>query len=254
MYVTAHHLNVRSEGTFRSSIVATVDSGYKVVLLEKLANGWDKVLLENGQVGYVNARYLASAEPYFEKAEGSEYEVSVPSAFVRSEGLQKKIAVLHRGDRLEALDRKIFLQKWIRVRVVNTEKDGYIGRVGYISKNIVRVVEGTRYQEEVPALNSAPEEELTVNSDWIGDNTGNITLNSAPQEVTTDSTSTGSTDDGSLEDFLGGFLNDTVDTTTSTGTNIPASTGATSNTGTTSSTGGTAADSSIDDFFGSLLN
>lgn len=252
MYVTAHHLNVRSEGTFRSSIIATVDSGYKVVLLEKLANGWDKVLLENGQVGYVNARYLASAEPYFEKAEGSEYEVSVPSAFVRSEGLQKKIAVLHRGDRLEALDRKIFLQKWIRVRIVGAEKDGYIGRVGYISKNIVRVIEGTRYQEEAPVLNSAPEEELSVNSDWIGDNTGNLTLNSAPQEMTT--IGTGSTDDGSLEDFLGGFLNDAGNATTSTGTSTTTNTGATTNTGTTSSTGETTTDSSIDDFFGSLLN
>jgi uncharacterized protein YgiM (DUF1202 family) len=179
MYVTAYHLNVRAEGTFRSGIIATVDSGYKVVIMEELPNGWDKVLLENGQVGYVNARYLSSSEPYFEKASGSEYEISVPSAFVRSDGLQKKIAVLHRGDRLEVLDRKVFLQKWIRVRIASSQKDGYIGRVGYISKKLVQVIDGTQYPEEMPALNSAPSEDPSV--DWIGGGNG-VSFNSAPQD------------------------------------------------------------------------
>lgn len=272
MYVTAYHLNVRSSGTFRSSIIATVDNGYKVVVLEKLANGWSKVLLENGQVGYVNARYLGISEPYFEKALGSEYEVSVPSAFVRADGLQKKIAVLHRGDRLEVLDRKIFLQKWIRVRIVAAQKEGYIGRVGYISKKIVRVVDGMQYPEESSLLNSAPEEDTSldaISTDWIGgsEDMNGMTFNSAPKEPSVvngadmadflkalksidnidtpvnTGTVVESVDTGSLEDILGGLLDDT-------GSPAPSS-----NTGTTTNTNtGNTSTSDLDALFGSLLN
>lgn len=85
MYVEATHLNIRSAGTFRSSIVATVDNGYKVTVIDTLDNGWKKVLLENGQEGYTNGRYLVEKEPYFEKAHGSAYTVTVPRAFVRGE-------------------------------------------------------------------------------------------------------------------------------------------------------------------------
>ncbi len=96
MYVSATHLNVRASATYRSAIVTTVDSGYKVTILESHDNGWKKVLLENGQEGYMNGRYLTSEEPYFEKALGSTYQLSVPSGYVRAEGLKKIVAVLHK--------------------------------------------------------------------------------------------------------------------------------------------------------------
>jgi hypothetical protein len=48
-YVNAEHLNVRSLGSVRGKIAATVDKGYRVTVLETLSNGWKRVLLENGQ-------------------------------------------------------------------------------------------------------------------------------------------------------------------------------------------------------------
>jgi uncharacterized protein YgiM (DUF1202 family) len=53
MYVKAAHLNVRATASIKSKIIAIVDSGYKVTVLDN-TNKWKKVLLENGQVGYVN--------------------------------------------------------------------------------------------------------------------------------------------------------------------------------------------------------
>jgi uncharacterized protein YgiM (DUF1202 family) len=85
LYVSATHLNVRAKSSFRSSIIATVDNGYKVTVLESHDNGWKKVLLENGEEGYVNGRYLTEQAPYFEKAQGSSYVVKVYSAYMRGE-------------------------------------------------------------------------------------------------------------------------------------------------------------------------
>lgn len=158
LYVNATHLNIRAEGTFRSAIVATVDSGYKVTVLESLDNGWRKVLLENGKQGYVNGRYLVEQTPYFEKAEGGKYSVSVPQAFIRDEGLTKKIAVLHKGDSLEILDEKVFLGKWLRVKVSSAQKESYINRIGYISKKLVTIDEGSRYAN---AIENAPTTDMT---------------------------------------------------------------------------------------------
>lgn len=75
MYVKAEHLNVRSVASVKGKIVAVIDSGYKVTILESLNNGWRKVLLENGQVGYVNGHYLVSQEPYYEKVVSARYTI-----------------------------------------------------------------------------------------------------------------------------------------------------------------------------------
>lgn len=184
-YVKATHLNVRADANVRSSIVATVDTGYKVTVLETLENGWRKVLLANGETGYVNGKFLVDTEPYFEKALGSNYVVAAPRAFVRAEGLEKKIAVLHKGDRLEILDEKVFLGKWLRVRVVSAEIARYNDRVGYIAKQLATVDETTAYPVEAPVdttstdasgttdvgldipLNSAP----AADDSWISDST-----------------------------------------------------------------------------------
>ena len=180
LYVTAAHLNVRATQSYKSSIVATVDNGYKVTVLESLDNGWKKVLLENGEIGYVNGRYLTEQAPYFEQAEGSNYQVSVPSAYVRGEGLVTKVAVLHKGDRLEVLDQKVFLGKWLRVRVLSSTHNRYNDRVGYISKKLVTVDENTAFAPVVEEI--APASEDTVATDE------SVQLNSAPAEDTTVST------------------------------------------------------------------
>lgn len=200
MYVNATHLNVRVAGTFRSAIVATVDNGYKVTILEAQDNGWKKVLLENGAEGYVNGRYLTEQAPYFAKAEGASYTVSVPRAFVRGEGLVKKVAVLAKGDRLEVLDEKVFLGKWLRVRVISSLHDRYNERVGYISTKLVSVDEGSQY--------AVPTEEAPVDTVSEAD----TTMNSAPAEdpvtQTTETTPTEETTTTDGSDDLGSLLGD----------------------------------------------
>ncbi len=149
-YVTAEHLNVRSTASVKGRIAAVVDKGYRVTVLESLSNGWKRVLLENGQEGYLNGKYVAEAVPQYEKVGATRYSVKVAHAFVRSDGLHKKIAVVDRGDQLEAVSDRIFFGRWIRVRVVSSSNEGYVGRVGYISKRLVDPVEGYQYAEESP--------------------------------------------------------------------------------------------------------
>lgn len=219
MYVVAAHLNVRAAATFRSSIVTTVDTGYKVTVLESANNGWKKVLLQNGEIGYVNGRYLTDVAPYFEKALGSTYTVATPQAFLRGDGLKTKVAVLKRGDTLQVMDEKVFLGKWLRVKVINATSNRYNERVGYISKKLVQVNEATMYSVE-SVMNSAPAE----SGDWITDGSEAVELNSAPatestpvEEVSTTSPETvtetasgsgteDSEDSASIESLLGGLL------------------------------------------------
>lgn len=211
LYVSAAHLNVRAAGTYRSAIVATVDNGYKVTVLEVLDNGWKKVLLENGEEGYVNGRYLVDQEPYFEKAQGSLYTVNVYSAYMRAEGLKRKIAVLHRGDRLEVLDEKVFLGKWLRVRVLSSIHGRYNERVGYVSKNLVSVDENSMYVDTVsedtnPSMDSTQtqdtatqttEDATTTEDESDAAALQDLGLNSAPAEPAAE-------DD--VGDLLGGLL------------------------------------------------
>ena len=217
LYVNAAHLNVRVAGTYRSAIVATVDSGYKVTVLESHDNGWEKVLLENGESGYVNGRYLTEQEPYFEKAQGSSYEVTVPSAYVRAEGMKKVVAVVHSGDRLEVLDEKVFLGKWLRVRVLSSTHDRYNDRVGYISKKLVTVIETSMFPPVMESTMDASQDENMSSTQEDDASTTNddaslieeLGLNSAPAADITNTgataTASGST---SGSDDLGGLLGD----------------------------------------------
>lgn len=212
LYVNATHLNVRSANTFRSSIVATVDNGYKVTVLESQENGWKKVLLENGSEGYVNGRYLTEQEPYFEKAQGAVYAVNVYSAYMRGEDLIKKTAVLHKGDRLEVLDEKVFLGQWLRVKILSSVHGRYNDRVGYVSKKLVSVDESSIFTQQSQDVSmDATQTESTVTTEDTGAILEDIGLNSAPAETiaSTDSgttTESGSTDDADLGNLLGGLL------------------------------------------------
>lgn len=62
-YVVPFYLNVRSEGKYGTPIIATISRGSKVTVLASLRNGWRKVALNDGLIGYVNGRYLSLREP-----------------------------------------------------------------------------------------------------------------------------------------------------------------------------------------------
>ncbi len=221
MYVSATHLNVRASATYRSAIVTTVDSGYKVTILESHDNGWKKVLLENGQEGYMNGRYLTTTEPYFEKALGSNYQVAVPAAYIRGEGFKKIVAVLHNGDRIEVLDEKVFLGRWLRVRVVSSTHDRYNERTGYISKKLVRVDESTLYTESMNMTSddtisdevtdptesdtSTTDDTDTLNDLGLSSSNSSAPTTTAPEATTAPETKS-TNDSEDIGDLLGGLL------------------------------------------------
>lgn len=168
-YVTAEHLNVRSLGSVKGKIVATVDKGYRVTVLDG-SGRWKRVLLENGQEGFVNGSYLSETAPYYEKVGATRYGVKVAKAFVRSDGLHRKIAVLDGGDQLEAVSDRVYFGKWIRVRIVASANQGYEGRVGYIHKALVNPIEGFEIAEQAqdaaaPAQEVATAEEAPATED-----------------------------------------------------------------------------------------
>ncbi len=202
-YVNAEHLNVRSMESVRGKIVATVDKGYRMTVLERLSNGWQRVLLENGQEGYVNGKYLSAEAPYYEKVSATRYAVKVANAFVRSDGLQKKIAVVQSGDQLEAVSDRIYFGIWVRVRIVDSANEGYEGRVGYISKRLIEAVEGYQIHEsaeedamhdESQAMEEDVMEDESVEEDAMEEE-------SASEEIPAELNSAGE-DDGSEDELL----------------------------------------------------
>lgn len=82
-YVVSYYLNVRSEGKYGTPIITAVTRGDKVTVLASLRNGWKKIELSNGIIGYVNGRYLSAREPVIYVSRGQMYKVSVGNAFMR---------------------------------------------------------------------------------------------------------------------------------------------------------------------------
>jgi uncharacterized protein YgiM (DUF1202 family) len=187
MYVKAAHLNIRAAGTVRAKIVATVDSGYKVTVLESLSNGWKKVLLENGETGFVNGGYLISQEPAFEKVTSARYTIQSGSAFMRAFDLKRKVAVLNQGDILEVTSEKVYLNRWIQVRVVEAKHDRYVGRTGYVAKRLLAPVSGYEYvaPEETAAVEDTSVDTTTTDETSAPEATDPFEMNSAPAQVTT---------------------------------------------------------------------
>ena len=139
-YVVPYFLNVRIEGKYGTPIMASISRWSRVTVLSSLKNGWKKIALDNGMMGYVNGRYLSVKEPIVHVAVGETYKVSVENAFLRSETLQSKVAVLKRGDTLEVLDERVYRDRWIRARITSATVPRYNNRTGYISKALVEQV------------------------------------------------------------------------------------------------------------------
>ncbi len=203
-YVNAEHLNVRSMESVRGKIVATVDKGYRMTVLERLSNGWQRVLLENGQEGYVNGKYLSAEAPYYEKVSATRYAVKVANAFVRSDGLQKKIAVVQSGDQLEAVSDRIYFGIWVRVRIVDSANEGYEGRVGYISKRLIEAVEGYQIHESAEDEIAMEDESQATEEDVMEDESAEedtMEEESVSEEIPAELNSAGE-DDGSEDELL----------------------------------------------------
>ncbi|MDD2486928.1 MAG: SH3 domain-containing protein [Candidatus Gracilibacteria bacterium] len=176
-YVKVVHLNIRSAGVHTAKIIATVDKGYKVTVLETLANGWKKVILENGEQGYLNGKYITEEMPHYPKVDGSRYTIKSGMAFLRGFNMVSKVAVLKKGDVLDVTSDKLYLDKWVQVRVAEAQIDGrYVGRTGYVAKRLLEVVSGYEVavvenpvssdnsnSVELPfELNSAPEDPSAI--------------------------------------------------------------------------------------------
>lgn len=202
-YVTAEHLNVRSLGSVKGKIVATIDKGYRVTILDG-SGRWKRVLLENGQEGFVNGSYLSETAPYYEKVGSTRYGVKVAKAFVRSDGLHRKIAVLNGGDQLEAVSDRVYFGKWIRVRIVSSVNQGYEGRVGYIHKALVNPIEGFEIADQAqdaatPAQEVATAEEAPAVEDAVQDTNEGTTEETVPTNL--DSAPASDSDSSDEEDL-----------------------------------------------------
>ena len=57
-------LNVRSKPDASASLVATLKSGQEIEVTHKVSNGWLKVKLSDGKVGYVNGTYVTILKDY----------------------------------------------------------------------------------------------------------------------------------------------------------------------------------------------
>lgn len=210
MYVKATHLNVRAEGTVKSKIIATVDSWYKVTILESLTNWWKKVLLENWQIWYVNGWYLVASEPAYEKVTSARYTIKSGTAFMRGFDLIQKVAVLNQGDILEVTSEKVYLNRWIQVRVVDAKHPRYNWRTWYVAKRLLSELSWYEYIApivevpvvEMPVIETPVEDTPVITEDVPADILPDF--NSAPEEVVVpqvEESDTGSwVEDASIED------------------------------------------------------
>ena len=77
--VTASALNIRSGASTSHSIVAKAYKGNKVEILES-SNGWHKVKLSNGKIGWASAQYIsASADNNTNSGNTSQESTQAPS-------------------------------------------------------------------------------------------------------------------------------------------------------------------------------
>lgn len=191
LYVKASHLNVRTAPSVKGKIMATVDSWYRVKILEVATWNWRKVLLENWEVGYMNSKYLTDAEPYYEKVTSSRYTIRSGKAFLRGFDLTSKVAVLEKWDVLEITSEKVYLSKWIQVRVVSSKIKRYEWRVWYIVKKLTEPLEGYAYTPSVPEQFEIPAATPTSDTSSISTDSSSVVitptdeimleLNSAPE-------------------------------------------------------------------------
>ena len=218
-YVKVVHLNIRAAWIHTAKIIATVDKWYKVTILETLDNGWEKVLLENGETGYLNGKYVTDIEPQYEKVSWSKYTIKSWRAFLRWFNMTSKVAVLEKWDTLEVTSDKLYLSKWIQVRVSDSKTAKYIWRTWYVAKALVQVIDGYEFAPEQidtsvnPVdtsvldnpppfeLNSAPADE-SASTDNSTDSTATTDVSSTDESASADTGTTETTDSGSSVDDI----------------------------------------------------
>ena len=212
MFVKAAHLNVRAWASVKTKIVAVIDSWYRVTVIESLSNWWKHVLLENGQYWYVNGSYLVAAEPEYEKVTSARYTIASWKAFMRGFDLESKVAVLENWDVLEVTSEKVYLNRWIQVRVVSAKFERYVWRTWYVAKRLLAPIDGFTYEAPQPEMPAYEDQALTDPSVNLDDTSSEDTssddlsiedlmgdLNSAPSEDTSESTETTTEDSTATE-------------------------------------------------------
>lgn len=215
MFVNVTHLNLRASGTTQSKILQVLDKWTQLSILEETQWVWRKVETSQWVTWYVHSKFLTDIEPYYEKTQWVNYEVSVDSAFVRWNNFKSIKAVLRLGDQLEVLDERIVNWFWVKVRISQSNyKDAYVWVEWYISKKIIQPnasmenvsvansddTMNNSMEEEAPAVEASTEE----TSDSANDTTNSEESITKWEETVTDgeTTSTEEDFDESILDWL----------------------------------------------------
>ena len=129
---------------------------------------------------------------------------------------------MNAGDVLEVTSDKIYMKRWVQVKVLNAKHPRYNGRVGYVAKWLMNPIEGYAYiqpeqpqadqnaeapasaettntEDQLPDLNSADNQEAPEDTVTPTENTS---TEDAPTEEDAPSTTTDETSDDSADSEL----------------------------------------------------
>ena len=152
--VTASALNVRSGAGTSYSVVTKVYQGDKVELLESL-NGWYKIKLSNGKVGWASSDYITKVNDSSNNnsqngtAISGYGKVTASALNVRS-GAGTSYSVVtkaYQGDKVELLES---LNGWYKIKLSN-------GKVGWASSDYITKIDNSNNntEDEVPSTDKA---------------------------------------------------------------------------------------------------
>ena len=152
--VTASALNVRSGAGTNYSVVTKAYQGDKVELLES-SNGWYKIKLSNGKVGWASSDYITKVNDSSNNnsqngtAISGYGKVTASALNVRS-GAGTSYSVVtkaYQGDKVELLES---LNGWYKIKLSN-------GKVGWASSDYITKIDNSNNntEDEVPSTDKA---------------------------------------------------------------------------------------------------
>lgn len=143
-YVKAYALNLRSWPTNTSHILRTLSKWESVTVLD---SSWGRRLVSTSDwlEGYVYSIFLSKefiSPTKIVTTNAVQYKITEFRANVRTIGnILRPIAILWQGDIVKVIDNKLYLNHRIKVKVITSSTLWYyVGRIGYISKNVVEQI------------------------------------------------------------------------------------------------------------------
>ncbi len=146
--VTASVLNVRSGASTSHSVVGKLYRGNTVSILET-SNGWHKVQLSNGKIGWVSGQYITkTSNPSPEQSESGYGKVTASALNVRSGASTSHsvVGTLHKNDTVKLLSSS---NGWFKVELSN-------GKTGWVSGQYITKTSEPSTPDPTP--NPSPEQ------------------------------------------------------------------------------------------------